>query len=341
VECEPIREPSAEVCDGLDNDCDGLIDEDEFGEALVRSCYDGPEDSEFVGLCEPGLEECVVGSWSSCIGQVLPSFELCDGEDNDCDGDIDDGDPEGGVACDTGELGVCARGISSCIGGGLICLELFGEEPEACDGFDNDCDGDIDEDEFGEALSRACYDGPDGTEGVGSCEGGTQTCRFGDYGGCVGQIIPVSEVCDTLDNDCDADVDEGALLEFFLDADRDGFGDPDTVVLACEGAGFVTNGDDCYDANSAANPEQEGYFATDRGDGSFDYDCDEAETSFFGGFGTCSSEPPLCFLIEEGWFDDGTGTTPSCGESGTYIFDCLGNGANCDPTTAETTQRCR
>ena len=341
VDCARIAEPSEEVCDGLDNDCDGEIDEVDVGEPLTRTCYDGPPESEFVGLCEPGVEECVAGTWSSCLGQTLPSFEICDGEDNDCDGEIDDGDPEGGVACDTGELGVCARGVSSCIGGGLACLKLYGEEPETCDGFDNDCDGTVDEDVDGEPLARDCYDGPAGSEGVGSCEGGAETCRFGDYGGCVGQVIPVTEVCDEADNDCDGETDEGALLEFFVDADRDGFGDPDTIVFACEGAGFVTNGDDCYDDNSAANPEQEGYFGSDRGDGSFDYNCDDVETSFFGGFGTCSSDPPLCFLIEEGWFDDGSGAMPACGETGIYIFDCLGNGANCDPTTAETTQRCR
>jgi hypothetical protein len=220
------------------------------------------------------LEQCVAGLWSSCAGQTLPSFEICDGEDNDCDGDLDDGDPGGGVACETGDLGVCARGVTSCLSGATDCLILFGSEAESCDGFDNDCDGDLDEGDDGLALWRDRYDGPEGSEDVGSCEGGIETCRFRDYGGCVGQIIPVSEVCDRADNDCDGEEGEGALLEFFLDADRDGFGDPETIVFACEGAGFVTNGDDCYDLNSAANPEQEGYFSADRADGSFDYDCD-------------------------------------------------------------------
>ena len=339
--CVSIIPASDEICDGLDNDCDGTADEGLDGGPLQRVCYDGPEDTAEVGLCDNGMATCTGGTWSACVGQTLPSFEICDDEDNDCDGDIDDGDPAGGIACDTGFFGICSRGLTVCLDGAVECLELFAEEPEGCDGFDNDCDGDVDEGEDGLALWRNCYDGPEGTEGVGSCEGGVQTCRFGDYGGCVGQIIPVTEVCDRADNDCDGEEDEGALLEFFLDSDRDGFGDPETIVMACEGAGLVTNGDDCYDDNSAANPEQEGYFGADRGDGSFDYNCDDAETSFFAGFGSCRSAPPLCFLNEEGWFDDGSGVMPACGEAGIYIFDCLGNGANCDPTTAETTQRCR
>ncbi|MCB9521034.1 MAG: hypothetical protein H6699_09175, partial [Myxococcales bacterium] len=337
-QCTPVFAPGVEVCDGLDNDCDGLIDETAAGDPLSRACYTGPTGTAGVGECAAGLEVCQTGQYTSCQGQVTPQFETCDGLDNDCDGAPDDGNPGGGALCDTGLQGICAQGVASCVGGAVECTQRFAATTETCDGFDNDCDGVVDEDIAGDPLTRSCYDGPSDTLGVGQCRAGTATCRFGDWGGCAGQIIPLGEVCDFEDNDCDGDTDEGVQLAFFLDADLDGYGDPDTIVMACFGDGYVTNGLDCYDSNPQANPEQAGYFATDRGDGSFDYNCDGDEDGFYTGYGSCQSSPPLCYLAEEGW--SSTAAIPDCGVSGTYIFDCLGNGANCNPTTAATVQRC-
>jgi len=65
-----------DICDGIDNDCDGLIDED-----LVRPCNT---------ICESGYETCVDGNWGSCTAKQ-PDVEICDGFDNDCDGAVDEG----------------------------------------------------------------------------------------------------------------------------------------------------------------------------------------------------------------------------------------------------------
>jgi hypothetical protein len=338
--CEPINDPVAEVCDGLDNDCDGDTDEDGSGADLTRSCYTGPFGTEDVGLCTGGTETCTGGAWSSCAGQVTPSFELCDTLDNDCDDEVDEGNPEAGFNCDTGLLGICAQGQTACTGGAVVCEQLFDAAAETCDGFDNDCDGIEDEDEIDDPLTRHCYDGPEGTEDVGVCVGGTATCRFGDYGGCVGQVIPVTEVCDFIDNDCDDEVDEGAQTFFYEDKDGDGYGDPDAFVLACQGPGYVTNNLDCYDLNELANIDQRGFFDVDRGDGSFDYDCNGTDERRWETNGVCSSNPPFCYLQVEGW-EEGT-AIPACGEIGDLIFDCIGNGNNCDPTDIEVTrQECR
>lgn len=54
-------------------------------------CYDGPGTTRAVGSCKDGVRTCTNGLWSACVGEVLPSNELCDFADNDCDGAIDNG----------------------------------------------------------------------------------------------------------------------------------------------------------------------------------------------------------------------------------------------------------
>ncbi|MFO0606448.1 MAG: MopE-related protein [Polyangiales bacterium] len=74
-----------ETCNGVDDDCDGLIDD-----GLARRCYGGPAGTMGVGTCRAGTEVCVGGTWSACTGEVTPRAETCDGADDDCDGTPDD-----------------------------------------------------------------------------------------------------------------------------------------------------------------------------------------------------------------------------------------------------------
>jgi hypothetical protein len=151
--------PSAEACDGSDNDCDGQRDE-----GLSRQCQ---------SACGVGQETCQNGRWVNC-NAPQPGAEVCDGVDNDCDGQRDEC-PEG-QACDNGQ----------CTG---VCVPLA----EVCDGVDNDCDGQRDE-----GLSRQCQS---------ACGAGQETCRNGQWVNC-NAPQPGAEVCDGVDNDCDGQRDE-------------------------------------------------------------------------------------------------------------------------------------
>jgi hypothetical protein len=137
-------------------------------------------------------------------------LEVCDSEDNDCDGILD----EGFYACDT----ACGPGTGVCSDGSIVGCDAPPALPEACDLIDNDCDGTVDEN-----LSRACYTGPVGTEGVGVCSPGTQICQDGLWGSvtasgwvessCEPQTHPSPEVCDGADNNCDGTVDYGNPIQ--------------------------------------------------------------------------------------------------------------------------------
>ena len=215
------------LCDNLDNDCDGSIDEN-----LSRSCYSASSGCSKSGSqynctapCKAGKQYCQNGKWGSCIGQVVPKKETCNGKDDDCNGKIDDNIPDIGQKCTVpNQKGICSEGKRACDRGQLICKQVNQPKKEICpNGKDDDCNGKVDDCAVCQAgQTRPCYNGSSGCKKsgnsyscMGACKAGVQSCVNGQWGPCKGQVIPSLEKCNWTDDDCDGKVDENGVCLYF------------------------------------------------------------------------------------------------------------------------------
>ena len=344
-----IGPDATEVCDGVDNDCDGEIDEGVMLEWYADADADGFGDpSVMVEACEapegtvPGATDC-----DDTDAAVYPDApEVCDGVDNDCDSVVDEdtgdvyytdadgdgyGDPETeAFACEPAADQVsdntdCDDGDAANYPGGV----------EVCDELDNNCDGlvdegtlstfyaDVDNDGWGDlgSVTEGCVLPPGYAEVPGDCEPTD------------GSIYPgAPEVCDGLDQDCDGVADNGVLVTFYADTDGDGFGDASTTIEACSApSGYANNDADCDDTAGAVFPG-----ATEVCNG-IDDDCDGA---------TDDDDARLDLSTATTWYDDGDGdgfgdgsaSTAACiAPSGTVTdaTDCDDTDATVNPDAPE------
>ncbi|MEP7125925.1 MAG: putative metal-binding motif-containing protein, partial [Byssovorax sp.] len=193
VLCNRNVNPTTETCDGLDNDCNGVVDNGNPGSGAA--CSTGN-----LGICAAGTTSCTAGA-IACTQTNTAKAETCDGLDNDCNGVVDNGNPGGGVACSTGQSGICSAGTTACTAGSLACNRNQSPTTETCNGLDDDCNGVVDNGNPGGGI--ACSTGQ-----LGVCSAGTTACVSGATA-CSRNVSPTAEVCDGLDNNCNGPADDG------------------------------------------------------------------------------------------------------------------------------------
>lgn len=272
------------MCDELDNDCDGATDEDD---AVDAPTWFADSDEDGFGNARIMTQACAapdgyVGDATDCDDGDDENYpeapEVCDGEDNDCDEEIDesgaagevvyyaDGDGDGFGTLDTTTLacGVPDGHVTNPDDCDDSDPDVNPAAIEVCDSIDNNCREGIDEPSAADA--RTWYADTD-EDGFGNPRATQRACDaptgyVADATDC-NDSSPISfpeaeEICDGLDNDCDDVIDEaGATGErnFYRDGDGDRYGSPSDTVIACSApAGYVDDATDCDDTTALANP---------------------------------------------------------------------------------------
>ena len=240
------------------------------------------------------------------------AIEVCDGADNDCDGETDedvqatfymdaDGDGWGDEdntreACEAPTAAHVLRS-GDCDDDNALAFPGSTQEESCSDPTDYDCDGEVE------------YEDADG-DGWAACE----DCDDADAA-----VNPdATEICDEVDNDCDdlvddedTSLDSSTGTEWYVDADGDGFGDPDDSAWTCElPEGYVADATDCDDTEALSNPDE-----TEVCD-AIDNDCDGSTDE------DDAADALIWFAdIDGDGYGDASSTTPACEQPTGYVSD--------------------
>ncbi len=345
--------------DGKDQDCDGASDYDADGDGYDSAQYGGNDCDDHDDQAHPG------------------ATEVCNDIDDDCDGTTDepdavdahtwyqDADSDGYGNHDV-SLRACDR-PNGYVANDHDCDDARSQTnpgaSEYCNNIDDDCDGVTDEPDAVDA--HTWYQDAD-DDGYGNAAVHLVSCpQPGGYvdndrdcdDGNSGINPSATEHCNNIDDDCDGVTDGENAVEaerLYRDADGDGYGDPHTSIVGCiiSSPGYVRDSRDCFDGNANASPSQDQFFDSNRGDGSFDYNCDGTQTKEYPDMYSCSAwfdwDRWECVCsVTPGWAS--MTTIAACGETNDhFVNSCVAHlvgltSCECDspPPTTRHTQRCR
>ena len=368
--CEGAVEPIDELCNGLDDDCDGRTDEG------VQTTFYRDADGDGRGSAGTTMQACsapsgFVASSNDCNDACATCYpgrtEVCDGLNNDCDAGTDegvlntfyrdmDGDSYGTPSMPTTGCTAPAGYVANDDDCNDSCMSCRPGGTEVCDGQNNDCDSatdegvlvtfyrDADGDTYGNPsmVMQACAAAAGYVTRGGDCNDACDVCFPGNV-----------ETCDGLDNNCAAGADEGVRTTYYADCDGDGYAataalttqacmTPSAGPTSCTTGGWTSRAPgaqpDCHDTNPNVHPGQIGYFATPiagvPASRDYDYDCDGTEAQEVTRYRLCMGVSSCA--NRPGW-DVSVTAWPACGGQADYVT-CDGS---CDEVVASRTQGCR